>query len=87
MLSEDSDAQADVLQAQSMRRLLSEERRATGAKIAALVRRLTAASSTGQPDAHQIKRTIRQLENDIQQLDRMLAALTRRFPEPVSEPA
>ncbi len=65
-----------------MRALLGEERRTSGDRIAALARRLTVA---GQPDAHQIKRTIRHLENDIQQLDRMLAALARRFPEPVSE--
>jgi hypothetical protein len=87
MTSEDTAAQADVLQAQSMRRLLGEERRANGAKIAALGKRLTASISAGQPDAHHIKRAIRQLENDIQHMDRMLDALTRRFPDSMSDTA
>lgn len=65
-----------------MRALLREERRATGAKIAALVK-----AAIGQPDSHQVRRAIRALENDIQQLDRMLAALALRFPEAVGETA
>ena len=80
MLSQDSAAVADELQAQSLRTMRPEERRTTGARIAALVRRQTAGTTAGQPDPNQLRRTIRQLENDIRQLDRMLEALARRFP-------
>jgi hypothetical protein len=72
---------ADVLQADYFRRVLGEERAELASHLAGLTRRLTAHSARNEPtDLSNLRRSIRQSENDLRVLDRMIDALDGRFP-------
>lgn len=71
---------ADALQAEYFREFLSRERAELLAEVTGHVKKLTLSMTTGPATAigHH-RRCVRMAERQIQAIDRMLAALERRF--------
>lgn len=73
-------AESDLLQAIEFNAFLGAERRHLADQLSRHSAALTTATTTSTGDPAGLRRTIRQLENDLRQVDRMLEAIHARFP-------
>ena len=77
-----ADAAADGLQAQYMRRCLSNERADLAGRLGKHARLLNESITSGQTrNTGHLRGHVRRLENEIREINRMLDALARRFPD------
>jgi hypothetical protein len=77
----DVQAEADARQADYYRGVLEGTRSEAAAELAEHVRRLTECMTSGEmASVSVVRRSIRNIENDIRKVDRMLDRLNLRFP-------
>jgi hypothetical protein len=77
---------ADVMQAEYFKGFLEQERDESGARLAALTRRLTECLAAGDmTQISHLRGMIRHAEDELRRIDRMMDALRGRFP-PEGEP-